>query len=137
MREVSEMKLLNMKNLFVGVVAALVAIACGPDYERTEISGTKSSPLGGEVKSNHVAVPEGMIVKAHVVPYNDDNEQMQAHVWSHDPDILEVIAVVNDRDYAFIGKKPGSTTVEFQADGETVFIVTAEVTTQPPPEDTK
>ena len=126
-----------LKNLSALVMCALVALpilACGPDYKKMEISGRKESPLGGKVEPNHVSVPEGMIVKAHIVPYNDDNELMQAHVFSHDPSILEVTAVVNDRDYAFIGKKPGRTRVEFQADGETVLVVEADVTEQPPPE---
>ena len=81
------MKLSNA--LLVIALFALPTTACGPDYERMEISGTKASPLGGEVKANHVSVPEGMIVKTHVVPFNDDDEMMQAHVFSADPDILE------------------------------------------------
>lgn len=127
---------LSKKILSLAVLGGIVlpVLACGPDYERIELTGEKKSPLGGEVKANHVSVPEGMIVKAHVVPYNDDNEPMQQHVFPRDPDVLEVLAIVNDRDYAFIGKKPGRTQVEFQADGETVLIVEAEVTVQPPPE---
>ena len=130
------MKKLAKKVLSLAALGGIVlpVIACGPNYERIELTGEKKSPLGGEVKANHVSVPEGMIVKAHVVPYNDDGEPMQQHVFPRDPDVLEVIAVVNDRDYAFIGKKPGRTQVEFQADGETVLIVEAVVTEQPPPE---
>lgn len=131
-------KKLSRKILSLAVLGGIVlpVVACAPDYQRIDITGEKKSPLGGEVKPNHVSVPEGMIVKAHVVPYNDDGEPMQQHVFPRDPDVLEVIAVVNDRDYAFIGKKPGRTQVEFQADGETVLIVEAEVTAQPPPEST-
>ena len=122
--------------LAVSSLVGLSILACGPDYERTDITAVKPSPLGGDVKPNFVSVPEGMIVKAKVVPVDDDRELMQAHVFSHDESVLEVIAVVNDRDYAFIGKKPGKTEVEFQADGETVFRVVAEVTAQPAPEET-
>lgn len=128
----------NKKKLVALAISCLVALpllACGPDYQETEITGVKPSPLGGDVKPNHVSVPEGMIVKAHIVPVNDDREPMQAHVESRDTSILEVVAIVNDRDYAFIGKKPGRTEVVFQADGETVFVVHADVTAQPPPED--
>lgn len=124
---------LATKILSLLAVGGLLA-ACGPDYEKIEITAEKKSPLGGEVKSNHVSVPEGMIVKAHIVPYNDDGEAMQQHVFSRDPDVLEVVAIVNDRDYAFIGKKPGRTQVEFQAEGDTVLIVEAEVSEQPPPD---
>ena len=118
------------------VMSVMTVIACGPDYEKTEVTAVKPSPLGGTASNRQVSVPEGMIVKAHVVTWNDDNEIMQAHVLSHDNSIVEVIAVVNDRDYAFIGKRPGVTEVEFQADGETVFTVIAEVTAQPPPDTT-
>lgn len=124
------------KKVFALAACVMTMIACGPDYEKTEITAVKPSPLGGTVSTRQVSVPEGMIVKAHVVTFNDDREAMHAHVLSHDDSIVEVVAVVNDRDYAFIGKKPGRTEVEFQADGETVFTVIAEVTPQPEPETT-
>lgn len=122
------------KKVFALAACVVTMIACGPDYYETEVTAVKPSPLGGTASNRLVSVPEGMIVKAHVVPFNDDREAMQAHVFSHDDTIVEVVAVVNDRDYAFIGKKPGRTEVEFQADGETVFTVIAEVTAQPAPE---
>jgi hypothetical protein len=124
------------KTVFALAACVMTLIACGPDYEKTEVTAVKPSPLGGTASNRLVSVPEGMIVKAHVVTFNDDNEIMQAHVVSHDDSIVEVVAVVNDRDYAFIGKKAGTTEVEFQADGETVFTVIAEVTAQPPPDTT-
>lgn len=124
------------KKVFALAACVVTMIACGPDYEKTEVTAVKPSPLGGTVSTRQVSVPEGMIVKAHIVTFNDDQEVMHAHVLSHDESIVEVVAVVNDRDYAFIGKKPGRTEVEFQADGETVFTVIAEVTAQPPPDTT-
>jgi hypothetical protein len=117
----------------LAVTGLVAAVACGPDYERTEISGVKQSPLGGDVTNRHVSVPEGMIVKANIVPFNDDQEKMHGHVFSQDPSVIEVIPVVNDRDFAFIGKKPGRTTITFQADDESVFVVQAEVLEQPEP----
>ena len=124
------------KTMFALAACMMAMIACGPDYEKTEVTAVKPSPLGGTASNRLVSVPEGMIVKAHVVTFNDDHEIMHAHVLSHDDSIVEVVAVVNDRDYAFIGKKAGTTEVEFQADGETVFTVIAEVTAQPPPDTT-
>ena len=124
------------KKVFSLAACVMAMVACGPDYERTEVTAIKPSPLGGTASSRQVSVPEGMIVKAHIVPFNDDGEAMQAHVVSRDESIVEVVAIVNDRDYAFIGKKPGRAEVEFQADGETVFVLIAEVTAQPPPEET-
>lgn len=124
------------KKVVALAACVMTMIACGPDYEKTEVTAVKPSPLGGTASSRLVSVPEGMIVKAHVVSFNDDKEIMQAHVVSHDDSIVEVVAVVNDRDYAFIGKRPGRTEVEFQADGEIVFSVIAEVTAQPEPDTT-
>jgi hypothetical protein len=124
------------KKVFALAACVATMIACGPDYEKTEVTAVKPSPLGGTASSRLVSVPEGMIVKAHVVAFNDDKEVMHAHVVSRDESIVEVVAVVNDRDYAFIGKKVGRTEVEFQADGEIVFSVVAEVTAQPEPETT-
>jgi hypothetical protein len=118
----------------VGLFSLIAVAACGPDYERTDITAVKQSPLGGTVSSRTISVPEGMIVKAHVVPVNDDGELMQADVKSRDETVVEVTAIVNDRDYAFIGKTPGKTEVEFRADGEVVFVLIAEVTPQPAPE---
>ena len=92
----------NGRAALLGALMALPMLACGPDYDHLELSGTKASPLGGEVKDNHISVPEGMIVKTHVVPWNDDKETMPGHVFSHDSDTLEIAAIVNDRDYAFI-----------------------------------
>jgi hypothetical protein len=122
------------KKVFALAACVTTMIACGPDYDKTEVTAPKSSPLGGTASARQISVPEGMIVKAHVVPYNDDGEVMQAHVVSRDDSIVEVAAIVNDRDYAFIGKKAGTAEIEFQADGETVFVIIAEVTAQPPPE---
>jgi hypothetical protein len=118
-----------------GLAACLVLmVACGPKYDRTDVTAVKPSPLGGTASNRQISVPEGMIVKAHVVPFNDDNQAMQAHVVSRDPSVVEVVAVVNDRDYAFIGRKTGTAEVEFQADGDEVFVIVAELTAQPPPE---
>jgi len=109
---------------------ALGLAACGPDYDHIEISSVKSPP-GAEVRSSRIAVPEGMIVVSHVVPWNDDNETMSAHVRARDPEVIEVTPVVNDRNYAFIGKKAGHTQVEFIADDKVVLIVEADVSAQP------
>lgn len=124
------------KKLFALAACVATMIACGPDYEKMEVTAVKPSPLGGTASNRMVSVPEGMIVKAHIVPYNDDGEAMQAHVVSRDESVVEVVAIVNDRDYAFIGKRPGRAEVEFQADGETTFVLIAEVTAQPPPDTT-
>ena len=116
--------------LILGVLS-FGAIACGAEYERTEITGVRVSNLGGEVSVQRIDVPEGLIVKAHIVVWNDDNEAMTLSVRAVDPNIVEVAGVVNDRDYAFIGKKQGRTAVQFLADGKVVLTVQADVTAQP------
>jgi hypothetical protein len=127
------MRMRTSKLLLAAVVAVTGLVACGPEFDRLELTSTKTSPLGGEVSTQRISVPEGMIVKTNVAPYDDDNEKMPGRVYSRDGDIVEVIAVVNDRDYAFIGKKVGHTEIVFEADGETVLIVQADVTPQPAP----
>lgn len=120
----------------VGLALAIapLAIGCGPDYERMEITGQKASPLGGEVRGNRVSVPEGMVVKANIVPYDDDQQKMPVRVFAHDPDVLEVAPTVNESNWVFIGKRPGRTRVEYVAGADTVLIVEADVTPQPDPE---
>lgn len=114
------------------LLGALALVACGTEYERTEISGVKKTDLGGDLTVQRLAVPEGLIVKAHIVVWNDDNVQMPLAVRSVDPSVVEVAGVVNDRDYAFIGLKAGRTQIQFVAEDSVVLTVEAEVTAQPP-----
>jgi hypothetical protein len=117
--------------LVLGAVA-FGLVACGPDYDRTEISAVKGQgTLGGNVDTQRLDVPEGLVITAHVVAWNDDNEQMTLAVRSKNPEIAEVAGVVNDRNYAFLGLKSGDTEIEFLADGHVVLTVPAHVTKQP------
>jgi len=119
--------------LFAAVLALALAPAlggCGPDYDRTEINA-QPSKLGGGVTKSRIEVPLGMVVKAHIVSYDDDEKVMKATFRVADPAILEVAGVVTDSDYAFLGLRPGITQVELRADGDLVLIVDAVVTEQP------
>lgn len=109
---------------------------CKDEYDRTEISAVVPSKLGtpnGEpaVSVQNIYVPEGTIVKAHIVVWNDDNVQMPLEIRSSDNSMVEVASVVSDRDYAFIGKKVGDTTIQFFTDDKAVVTLTAHVTPQP------
>lgn len=115
----------------LGALCFIGSVACGPDYDRLELTGQKGSPLGGTVNAQMISIPEGMIVKVHVVPWNDDDEPMRGGARSLDTSILDVWPVVSDRDFAFVANKVGRTSVEFQANGRTVLTVHAEVTPQP------
>lgn len=110
----------------IGLVASLVG--CGPDYDNLQVTNVQGN---GTVNFQKISVTEGMIVTARIEPKNDDGEAMQAHVRSRQPDTLEVAAVVNDRTYAFLGLKAGTTQIEFLADDDVVLIVEAEVLPQP------
>lgn len=123
----------TLRLLALGAGAALTLMACGPDYERIDINGQTQSDLGGVVNARQISIPEGMAVKVHIVPWNDDDEMMQGHAVSDNDSILEVRNVVSDRDFVFIARKVGQTSVAFQADGKTVLIVDATVTPQATP----
>ena len=111
---------------------ALGAMACGPEYDRTEISAVKGhTTLGGAINSQRLDIPEGLVITAHVVVWNDDNEQMSLGVRSKDPSIIEVAGVVNERNYAFVGLKEGTTEIELIADGDLVLTIPATVKKQP------
>lgn len=117
--------------VLAGIVGA--AVACGPDYERMEMSGTVKDDFGGTIDIRRLTVHEGMIVKSHLVAWNDDQEAMPLVVRVEDPDTVELASVISDRDYAFIGRKQGRTRINFEADGVLVLIVEAEVVPQPTP----
>jgi hypothetical protein len=112
-------------------LAALGVVACGPDYQRTDIEGVVTSPLGGRIDYSRVEVPLGMILKAHIVPTNDEGKPMETTIRSRDPGVVEVAPVVSDHDYAFLGLRPGITQVEIRAEGDLVLIIDAVVTAQP------
>ncbi|AKU97969.1 hypothetical protein AKJ09_04633 [Labilithrix luteola] len=124
------MKTTSARSLVV-FAFALALGACGPSYDHTEITGVVASPLGGTVTFQRVEIPEGMIVKAHIVSLNDDDDLMGGTVRSHDESIVGVSSLVSDRDFAFEGRKPGRTDVEILADGKLVLVLEAIVSAQP------
>jgi hypothetical protein len=117
--------------LTTAISAAVFALAgCGHDYDHTDIDAVQPSALGGTVSTQAISVPEGLVVKAHIVPWNDDKDPLSLQVRSKDTTTLQVSPTVNDRVYAFIGLKTGQTEVEFVADGTVVMTVLASVTAQ-------
>ena len=124
----------SLRNVALASLVALGSMAlvgCGPDYDHTDITGVKASDLGGDVNKGAITVPEGLIVKAHIVSWNDDKKEMALSIRSRNPDIVEVAGVVNDHDYAFLGHAIGHTDIEFAADDKVVLTVGADVTPQP------
>ena len=129
----------SMKNLLRTAVVlaslaplALAVAACGPEYDRTEISAVRGQgTLGGTIDTQRLEVPHGLAITAHVVVWNDDNVQMPLGVRSKNPGIVEVNRAVNDRNYTFVGLQQGRTEIEFLADGNVVLTIPATVTAQP------
>ncbi len=117
------------RSAFVGAIA-LASIACGPEYERTEFSATVAE-LGGSVSVQRLELYEGMIVKSHIVAWNDDREPMPLLVRTGDPATVEVAGVISPHDYAFVGRQAGTTKIEFVADGTLVLVIEAVVLPQP------
>ena len=122
---------MSPRKVFAAAFAfAALAIACGPDYDRMEVTAVTAPPMGGTVNFSRIEVVEGTIVTARIEPRNDDNESMHCHVRAQDSSIIEVAAVVNDRVYGFIGQRVGTTRIEFTAGDEVVAIVEAVVKPQ-------
>jgi hypothetical protein len=115
-----------------GVLLSLSAVACGPDFQRIDITAvnTPAGPVQGQINYQRIVIPEGMIVTARIEPFNDNGKSMHGHVRSMNPSKLEISPAINDRVFAFIGQGVGQTQVEFYADDEVVLIVDAEVVPQ-------
>jgi hypothetical protein len=118
-------------HIFFLAAAALASVACGPDYDRTDIVGTVGTEQGNEISKSEVTVYEGTILKAHIESRNSDNEVMNNVLASDDPNIMEVDYVITAHDFTFQGLKPGTTNVVIKANGETVLIIQAHVLPQP------
>jgi hypothetical protein len=118
-------------------VAALGVAACGPEYDRTELSGVVAddftSGSSQAISVTHMQVHEGLVMKSHIVVWNDNNVQMHLDVRSSDPDIVEIAGVITPRDYAFIGRKVGHTQIKFVAEDTVVLTIEADVLPQPTP----
>jgi len=117
----------------LGLLALLALVGCGDDFDRLEFSNPRASVLGGRIDRNVLTVPEGLVVTSRIVARDDDNEEMALDVRSSDPGVVEALGVVREHDYAFVGKRVGTTTIEFRADNKVVLRVQAVVEPQPSP----
>jgi len=120
-----------LAKLALAVALGASTMACGPDFERTQISGVLPSKVGGRFDVTRLEVPAGTILKASVIPLDDRGKRMPGALYSRDPSVLEIANVVSEYDYAFIGLRPGVTQIELRADGDLVLVVDAVVTAQP------
>lgn len=121
-------KVLASAALLLGVSALS---GCGPDFDHVSIDGVVTSSLGASrIDTARVTVAEGMVLKAHIVAFNDDNEVMETRVETKQGGILGMSRVISDGDFAFYGISAGETEVELYADGKLVLIMKATVTPQ-------
>jgi hypothetical protein len=124
---------MNLQKLF-GIAAVATMVACGHDYDHTEITQIIGSYSSADTVSlAHIQVTEGNVVTAHIVLKNDDNEKMPLHILSDNPNTCELEPVVNPDVYAFIGKAAGKTTVQFISDEDNERIITIHVDVIPEP----
>ena len=145
--------------LAVAAVALAAGAGCVAEYQRTDVDAVVESPLGGTVNYAAVTVPEGMIVKAHIAPFNDDGnheagardalataeelrqaaklvdrayDRLACVLSSEDATVMDVSQAVGDKDYAFYGLKAGTTRINVRAGDSVVMVLDAIVTPQPP-----
>jgi hypothetical protein len=122
---------MNLQKL-LGIAAVATMVACGHDYDHTEISqiiGSYSS--ADDVSLAHIEVTEGNVVTAHIVIKNDDNEKMPLRIVPADTTTLDLEPTINPDVYAFIGKKSGKTTVQFISDDERIITIHVDVVPEP------
>jgi hypothetical protein len=126
------MNKLLLRSLFLLPLAAAALTGCRSSYSHTDISSVSSNDLPSQVTAFHIAVTQGSVVTAHIAPFNSDEKPMIGDVQSSDPSTLEVLHAYGDKNYAFMGVKPGNASVMFLSDGVVVATIQSEVTTQAP-----
>jgi hypothetical protein len=109
----------------------LALVACGSDYDHTDITSVKESEIGGGINKTTLSVPEGLVVSAHIQSWDDDRKSMPVSIRSHDTNVVEVAGIISPNDYAFIGLKAGRTQIDFSAGDTVVMTIEADVTPQP------
>lgn len=127
----------SMKNLLASAAVLLGAAAltgCGPDFERMSIDGVvTASTSAGRIDTARVTVPVGMVVKARIVAYNDDDEIMPTEIRTRNGGTISISRVISENDWAFFGMSEGESEVEVYADDRLVLVMRATVTPQPAP----
>lgn len=115
---------------FVAMLATS-SIACGgPSYSHTDVDNVSQSELPGSINVQKVQVAVGSVTTAHIVTWNDDNEQMVTKVESDNPSVLEVSPAKDDHVFAFLGIGTGTAHVTVRADNAAVLRIDATVTEQ-------
>lgn len=131
------MKRVLLSALF-GLACAVFA-GCGDDYSHTQVTSVVGSFTGPTTSSkdtidpSHIQITEGNILKAHIVVFNDDDEQMPLTIKVTTPGKMEVAAATTPDDYTFIGIEVGQAEIQLIADGNRILSIKADVVAQPAP----
>lgn len=129
------MLLKTMLKLAAGT-ALLGLAACGPDFDRSEVSTIHASyPSGSDsATSRGITVTEGSALILHLVVWNDDDERMKVRFRLSNYDAIEFVPQVDDDNYAVIGKKVGQSQIQIldtDSDDDQVDSITVNVVAQP------
>jgi hypothetical protein len=127
----------SMKHVLASAALLLGVSAltgCGPDFDRMSIDGVVTTSVSsGRIDTSRVTIPVGMVLKARVVAYNDDDEVMPTEIRTRNGGTLSISRVISENDWAFYGINEGETDVEVYADDRLVLVMHATVTAQPTP----
>lgn len=112
----------------------LVGAGCGRHYEEHRVTDVKAG-AGGVLSASAmtVSLPEGAVLTATIEPYdNNDDPMPEAAISTDAPDVLDVLRVSGDSEitFAFVGRRAGTTTVRYYAEGKEVRSELATVTTR-------
>lgn len=108
--------------------------ACGPEYDRTEITVVSSSyPSDYSASLGRITVTEGTALTLHLVVYNDDNEKMPVRFVLTDNQIANFVAQVDPGNYTLLAYKEGVSQLQIIADDTKVLTINVYVRPQPTP----
>jgi hypothetical protein len=120
-------------------VAALAAclglVACGDDYDHTDLTVVGSSYQAGahEATLSHISMTEGSAMTVHLIVYNDDNEKMPTRFQVSDNTVINFIGGVDVDNYTILALQQGHSQLQIIADDEKVVTINVDVVPQPPP----
>lgn len=119
-----------LSNVFALPIALALVTGCGPDYDRTEISGVSQSDLPGSVEAREIRVAVGGVLTARVTSFDTSDDGMRGEIVSEDPSVLTIERTTSTNVYAFIGARRGATRARVYADGVLVMAIPAYVVDQ-------
>lgn len=123
---------MNARTGLVMGALLLVGTGCGRHYEEHQVRDVRAN-AGGVLRASSltVSLPEGAVLTATVEPYdNNDDPMADADISTDAPEVLGVLRVAGDTaaSFAFVGRRAGTTTVRYYAEGREVRSERATVT---------